>query len=129
VLGQVERQDPGAANGFAGLTAVPVGRDHRLWRSVNRFLGKRFAEIDPETHEAVRGTRILPFDLAEHGPEQLGWEHLTTMYDNLVRTWYKIVNNTMIDDLVAFTGWWRPDLVVWEPNSYAGAVAARLSGA
>ncbi|MGW3961092.1 activator-dependent family glycosyltransferase [Amycolatopsis sp. NPDC005003] len=113
----------------AGLTAVPAGRDHRLWRSVNRFLGKRFAELDPETHEAVRGTRILPFDLAEQAPEQLGWAHLNTMYDNLVRTWYKLVNNTMVDDLVAFAGWWRPDLVVWEPNSYAGAVAAKLCGA
>lgn len=119
----------GAVIAGAGLTAVPVGRDHRLWRSVNRFLGKRFAEVDPETHEAVRGTRILPFDLAEHAPEQLDRERLETMYGNLVRTWYKLVNNTMVDDLVAFARWWRPDLVVWEPNSYAGAVAAKLSGA
>ncbi|WIX90460.1 activator-dependent family glycosyltransferase [Amycolatopsis sp. DG1A-15b] len=113
----------------AGLTAVSVGRDHQLWRSVNRFLGKRFAEVDPAAHEAVRGTRILPFDLAENAPERLDWDHLHTMYDNLVRTWYKLVNNTMVDELADFAGWWKPDLVVWEPNSYAGAIAAKLCGA
>jgi glycosyltransferase (activator-dependent family) len=113
----------------AGLTAVPVGRDHHLWRSVNRFLGKRFAELDPQTYDAVRGTKILPFELTEHAPDKLDWDLLGTMYDNLVRTWYKTVNNTMIDDLVDFTRAWKPDLVVWEANSYAGAIAARLSGA
>ncbi|KDN21997.1 activator-dependent family glycosyltransferase [Amycolatopsis rifamycinica] len=113
----------------AGLTAVPVGRDHRLWRSVGRFLSGRFAEVDPDTHAAVRGTRILPFDLVEHAPERLGWDDLDTMYDRLVRTWYKLVNNTMVDDLAGFAGWWQPDLVLWEPNSYAGAVAAKLCGA
>ncbi|GAB2737972.1 activator-dependent family glycosyltransferase [Amycolatopsis magusensis] len=113
----------------AGLTAVPLGRDHHLWRSVSRFTGKRFAELDPAAHAAVRGTRILPFERVEHAPEDLDWDYLATMYADLVRTWYKTVNNTMVDDLTDFALAWKPDLVLWEANSYAGAIAARSSGA
>ncbi|MFD0395286.1 nucleotide disphospho-sugar-binding domain-containing protein [Streptomyces nogalater] len=41
----------------------------------------------------------------------------------------QINNDSMVDDLVDFARHWRPDLVVWEPFTFAGAVAARASGA
>lgn len=112
----------------AGLTAVSVGRDHTLWRTANRFLTKRYAESNPAVHKSVREATVLPFDRAET-PERLTWDELAPAYDNLVQSWYRIVNNTMVDDLVEFARHWRPDLVVWEPNSYAAAVAAEVSGA
>lgn len=34
-----------------------------------------------------------------------------------------------VDDLVAFCREWGPDLVLWEASTYAGAVAAQVSGA
>jgi UDP:flavonoid glycosyltransferase YjiC (YdhE family) len=41
---------------------------------------------------------------------------------------YTTVNDAMADDLVSFTRWWRPDVVVFDPFTYAGALAARLVG-
>ena len=35
----------------------------------------------------------------------------------------------MIGDLTSFCVEWKPDLVLWEPITYAGAVAATVSGA
>jgi len=34
----------------------------------------------------------------------------------------------MLGDLVAFAQWWRPDVVVYEAVSYAGAVTAAVLG-
>ncbi|RKT54703.1 activator-dependent family glycosyltransferase [Saccharothrix australiensis] len=113
----------------AGLTAVPVGTDHALWRTANRFLTRRYAELNPEVHRSVREARVLPFDQADTAPERLTWDDLAPAYDNLVRSWYRVVNGTMVDDLVDFARHWRPDLVIWEPNSYAGSIAARVVGA
>ena len=35
----------------------------------------------------------------------------------------------LINDLVDYARWWRPDLVLWEPTTYAGAIAAKACGA
>nr|AXL06660.1 activator-dependent family glycosyltransferase [uncultured bacterium] len=113
----------------AGLTAVSVGRDHALWRTANRFLTSRYAEANPVVHRSVLQARVLPFDQAESAPEQLTWDELAPAYENLVRSWYRIVNTTMVPDLVDFARHWRPDLVIWEPNSYAAAIAAEVVGA
>lgn len=42
---------------------------------------------------------------------------------------WRPANDLLVDDLVAFCRQWRPDLVLWEASTYAGAVAARASGA
>jgi UDP:flavonoid glycosyltransferase YjiC (YdhE family) len=42
---------------------------------------------------------------------------------------WRAANDLLVDDLVAFCRQWRPDLVLWEASTYAGAVAARASGA
>ncbi|ONI76000.1 glycosyl transferase [Actinosynnema sp. ALI-1.44] len=113
----------------AGLTAVSVGEDHTLWRTANRFLTKRYAEANPAVYKSVREAAVLPFDRADQAPDELTADELAAAYDNLVQSWYRIVNNTMVADLVDFARHWRPDLVIWEPNSYAAAVAAEVSGA
>jgi UDP:flavonoid glycosyltransferase YjiC (YdhE family) len=41
---------------------------------------------------------------------------------------YTKVSDAMADDLVAFAKWWSPDLVVFDPFTYAGALAARVVG-
>jgi glycosyltransferase (activator-dependent family) len=113
----------------AGLTAVPVGTDHTLWRTANRFLTRRYAELNPEVYRSVREARVLPFDQAESAPGELTWAELAPAYENLVQSWYRIVNGPMVSDLVDFARHWQPDLVIWEPNSYAAAIAAEVSGA
>ncbi|MFF4616608.1 activator-dependent family glycosyltransferase [Nonomuraea jabiensis] len=113
----------------AGLTAVPVGRDHNLWRAARRFLTPRMASVDPAVYRKVRGVKQPPFDIAGEPPENITWSHLKAGYDDIVPSWYKMVNDPMIDDLVALARAWMPDLVVWEASTYAGAVAAKAVGA
>nr|MDT0661779.1 activator-dependent family glycosyltransferase [Micromonospora sp. DSM 115978] len=96
----------------AGLTAVPVGTDHSLYSVMRRING--------------RGVR---FDFAERSPETLTWEHLRAGYRDLVSWWFRMVNDTMVEELVGFCRQWKPDLVLWEPVSYAGSIAATACGA
>ncbi|RCV47357.1 activator-dependent family glycosyltransferase, partial [Marinitenerispora sediminis] len=101
----------------AGLTAVPVGADHHL-DTVMRHAGPAmFAPLrDP--------------DFLENRPDRLDLDLLRywdTVFTSMV---YSQANgDTMVDDLVDFARHWRPDLVVWEPFTFAGAVAARVCGA
>jgi UDP:flavonoid glycosyltransferase YjiC (YdhE family) len=41
---------------------------------------------------------------------------------------FGLVASAMVDDLVAFGRSWRPDLVVWEPTTFAAPVAAAVVG-
>ncbi|WP_405687442.1 activator-dependent family glycosyltransferase [Streptomyces sp. NBC_01387] len=96
-----------------GMTAVAVGsndgisaamsanRETQQWDSVN------WSELDPPNP-----TYQEEFDRAQLGA------YGCAMY-----------NEPMIDDLVAFARDWRPDLVVWDPLTYAGPIAAGVAGA
>ncbi|MFI6507769.1 activator-dependent family glycosyltransferase [Streptosporangium sp. NPDC050855] len=101
----------------AGLTAVPVGADHMLQQLLTHG-----DSLDPDAPP--------PFDMAEDRPERLTWEYLRRGYhDELVPWWWRVVNDPMIGELTAFCRHWRPDLVIWEPATYAGAIAAKACGA
>jgi glycosyltransferase (activator-dependent family) len=113
----------------AGLTAAPVGRDHTLWRTANRFLTKRVADVSPEIYKKVRAIKQPPFDMAGEPAGNITWEYLRSGYDNIVPSWYKVVSEPMLDDLVTLVRFWKPDLVVWESATYAGPIAARVVGA
>ncbi|MBR8745254.1 hypothetical protein DSY14_26735, partial [Nocardiopsis sp. MG754419] len=95
----------------AGLTAVPVGRDHQLWR-VLKAQGKEYR------------ARLPPFDRPATPGAEVTWEYLRDGYADVVPWWLRLVNDPMVEDLTEFCRWWRPDLVVWEPTTYAGAIAA-----
>ncbi|MFE6446506.1 activator-dependent family glycosyltransferase [Nocardiopsis dassonvillei] len=97
----------------AGLPFTAVGRDHH------------FARISRDG----RADRHLDFDMAEDRDEVLTWDHLLQGYRGVVTWWWRTVNDPMFDDLVAFCREWRPDLVVWEPSTYAAPVAAQACGA
>jgi glycosyltransferase (activator-dependent family) len=99
----------------AGLAAVPVGTDHTH-------------------HEIVRdlGAELTGFyrDIDFTGERGGGLRDRKAANSLLTATFYAQANNdSMVDDLVAYARWWRPDLVVWEPFSFAGGVAARACGA
>ncbi|MFC7931263.1 activator-dependent family glycosyltransferase [Streptomyces cinereoruber] len=110
---------PGAVESItrAGLTAVPVGEDHRM-DDVIRSVGHGML-----LHHLDR-------DYLENRPERLSTDYLRASNAILTSTFYPQINNeSMIDGLVEFARFWRPDLVLWEPFTFAGAVAAKASGA
>ncbi|PSK97843.1 L-2-deoxyfucosyltransferase [Murinocardiopsis flavida] len=108
-LGAVER---------TGLSAVAVGRASRL--------AERLAATPIET--TVYGSG---FDLAEDRPEILTYQYVRGCLAAFASStgWDFPVDDSMYDDLVAFSRDWRPDLVLWDANTFAGPVAARASGA
>lgn len=99
----------------AGLTAVPVGVDH----TVQDFAQKQ-SEKNGDHPE---------IDFAETRPEVVTWDYALGIQSMMTPLMFAKVNDTMVDELVDFALKWRPDLVIWEPFTYAGAVAARVSGA
>ncbi|MDG4827800.1 activator-dependent family glycosyltransferase [Solwaraspora sp. WMMD1047] len=99
----------------AGLTAVPVSRDHPLYR-VKRM-------------ETSQRLDVPLLDLADRDLGRYDWADLRDGYRHLVPWWWRMVNDPMIADVTEFCLAWKPDLVLWEPITYAGAVGATASGA
>lgn len=98
----------------AGLTAVPVGRDHDIYQDMTSYR-------DSQDEETANWSRT--------GPNEVGWEELRRRYELSVPYGFAVYNDSMIDDLVDFAQGWKPDLVVRDPLAYAGAIAARSCGA
>lgn len=102
----------------AGLTAVPVGRDHSFWRVMHTY-----PILDP------RKDKVPPYGLAEMPTDEITYEYLRDGYRQVVPWWWRLVNDTMVDELVEFAQEWRPDLVIWDQITFAGAIAAKVCGA
>lgn len=99
----------------AGLTAVPVGSDDphdELLRDLGAELTSFYGGID------FTGER-------DDGLEEAKGADLV-----LTSTFYAQVNDDpTIDGMVAHAREWRPELVLWEPYTFAGPVTARVVGA
>ncbi|WP_328644452.1 activator-dependent family glycosyltransferase [Amycolatopsis sp. NBC_00348] len=108
----------GAVTG-AGLTAVPVGHDRDLWDLLRR--------TGPEHLFGVETGWPAPYDTAALSTPD--WDHVLRGYRDIAVRWHKTSNVPLINDLVDFARWWQPDLVLWEPTTYAGAIAAKACGA
>ncbi|MGF1646446.1 MAG: nucleotide disphospho-sugar-binding domain-containing protein [Kineosporiaceae bacterium] len=97
----------------AGLPVVSVGRNlplYRLWR-----------------HDQSGGHAPTELNLAEPDTP-VSFAVLRDGYRDHVQWWWRSINEPMIADLVTLCRQWRPDLVIWEAVTYAGAVAARATG-
>ena len=96
-----------------GMTAVAVGSNDKISAAMTANRGSQewaslnWNELDP--------AKINYADEVERA--QLG-AFGCAMY-----------NEPMIEDLVAFSRHWRPDLVIWDPLTYAGPIAAGVVGA
>lgn len=101
-----------------GLTAVPVGRRGTSWH--------RLAEANPG-HSP--GGLPAPYDAAVRPPEEASWTAMHDGYRFMIALWHKVNNFPLMDGLVELARSWRPDLVVWEPTTHAGALAAAACGA
>ncbi|GGS31280.1 glycosyl transferase [Streptomyces humidus] len=98
----------------AGLTAVPVGADHGVHQDMSAYRESQ----DYATANWSRCER-----------DQVDWPELKERFALSVPYAFAPYNDSMIDDLAAFAQGWRPDLVIRDPLAYAGAIAARISGA
>lgn len=104
----------------AGLTAVPVGEDHG-WHEA-------MAGAGGGTDQDGGWDALLDLDPAQ--PQAHHWEVLKAVAAQLTERFLAPANNpSMVDGLVEFARSWRPDLVIWEPFTPAGAVAAEAVGA
>ncbi|MFE9664358.1 activator-dependent family glycosyltransferase [Streptomyces sp. NPDC005955] len=100
----------------AGLTAVAVGTDHS-WRETMSGASAPHSDWD------------AGLDLDPTRPGVHHWEVLRGVNAQLTERFFASANNdSMVDDLVRFARGWRPDLVIWEPFTPAGAIAAEASG-
>jgi glycosyltransferase (activator-dependent family) len=104
----------------AGLTAVPVGRDS------DHFF--RVAGLTPGLLEAVRAGLPPPWDVAVN-PAKAQWDLMREGYLDAVHNGHKPDSFPIIAGLVEFARSWRPNLVIWEPLTHAGPIAAAACGA
>ncbi|WP_327000801.1 activator-dependent family glycosyltransferase [Dactylosporangium sp. NBC_01737] len=104
----------------AGLTAVPVGRNRGIWR---------LAEFEPEQREADREGLLSPYDAAAQDPADVDFATMREGYEDKTFGWHRLDNFPMIGGLVEFCRSWQPDLVLWEPTTYAAPIAAQACGA
>ncbi|MET9294036.1 activator-dependent family glycosyltransferase [Streptomyces sp. NPDC003077] len=103
----------------AGLTAVPLGSDRNPWR---------ITAHRPQDRAALRVGVPAPYDAFED-PAKSTWEYLKPGMLKATKGWHRISNFPIISDLVEFARHWKPDLVLWEPLTYAGPIAAKAVGA
>ncbi|MFK0295370.1 activator-dependent family glycosyltransferase [Streptomyces sp. NPDC090442] len=104
----------------AGLTAVPVGSDRDLWQVAGRLNGAG-ARLAPGLAE--------PYDAAERAPGDITLDWLRDAYRVRVEAAHKMTNAPLAGALTEYARHWKPDLVVWEPLTFAGAIAAEATGA
>ncbi|WAX78288.1 nucleotide disphospho-sugar-binding domain-containing protein [Streptomyces sp. KMM 9044] len=107
-------------DGALGLTAVPVGSNRDLWQIVGRVknTGSKLLPGLPE-----------PYDAVERRPEDITLESLRTGYEVQIESWHKMTNVPLTAPLVEFAREWQPDLIIWEPLTFAGGIAAKATGA
>ncbi|MEU7181095.1 MULTISPECIES: activator-dependent family glycosyltransferase [Streptomyces] len=103
----------------AGLTAVQVGPDLHLEPETQQA-NESFDDDRNLGGLAMSNTRYDPYP----------WDHALGMFTAMTSMVFQnVCPEPMVDDLVAFALDWRPDLVVWDPLTLAGPIAAHLCGA
>ncbi|MFE2979170.1 activator-dependent family glycosyltransferase [Streptomyces sp. NPDC059258] len=111
----------------SGLTAVPVGSDVPVLQKLTETFTEEHQEI-VDTLEKLGPRDDLLFEFADNRPEMLTWDRMRWLTRYLAEI-LKGMNDSMVEDLVEFSRWWKPDLVVWDWLSYAGSIAATAIGA
>ncbi|GAA3046659.1 DUF1205 domain-containing protein [Streptomyces roseofulvus] len=111
----------------AGLSATPVGPRLAQDESVEKLrrrqekAAERLAE-PPDAQDLMR--------IAEDRPERLTPDFQDGLFTVMTSAIFQNFSaEETVDDLVALTRRWRPDLVIWDTLMMGGAVAARASGA
>ncbi|WP_328450129.1 activator-dependent family glycosyltransferase [Amycolatopsis sp. NBC_00438] len=105
----------------AGLTAVPLGRDLGIPRLL-LAMGMDSAALE----EARRGLPD-PYAVLDE-PDSTDWDRAHRAFTEVAEG-ARFETFAIMSALVGFVRDWEPDLVVWEPFTPAGAIAAKACGA
>ncbi len=105
----------------AGLTAVPLGRDLGIPRLL-LAMGMDSAALE----EARRGLPD-PYAVLDE-PDSTDWDRAHRAFTEVAEG-ARFETFAIMSALVEFVRDWEPDLVVWEPFTPAGAIAAKACGA
>ncbi|GAB3013286.1 DUF1205 domain-containing protein [Streptomyces pseudoechinosporeus] len=110
----------------AGLTAVGVGE--RLDLDVQMAGANRRRD---NTEEVAGDPDFLTHaDLSGLHPERRTYSYLRGAFELMATYVYPTLSSeSMTGELVEFARHWKPDLVVWDTHTFAGAVAATATGA
>lgn len=98
----------------SGVAAVPVGPD-----------------LD---HDEVRARQMadMPFSSVPRVPtagmSMETWQPERMQQVRRVFGTFAAYSEAMLDDLAAYARYWRPDLIVYEPTTYAGPLVAKMLG-
>ncbi|GGQ46991.1 activator-dependent family glycosyltransferase [Streptomyces althioticus] len=108
-----------------GLTAVgvgePLGLDVKM-AGANRRRDAEEPADDPDF--------LADADLSGLLPERRTYTYLRNAFELMASYVYpSLSSESMIEDLVAFARRWKPDLVIWDTHTFAGAIAATVTGA
>ncbi|MFD0904628.1 activator-dependent family glycosyltransferase [Actinomadura sediminis] len=104
----------------AGLPAVSVGTE------IDWAADAKALDDLPDDGTPYR----MGFDIAETRPEKLTLDYVRGalgLYSTFISEYQ--ADQRMLDDLVEYARWWRPDLVIWDALTYVGPVVARATGA
>ncbi|MFD7395846.1 activator-dependent family glycosyltransferase [Streptomyces virginiae] len=115
----------------SGLTAVSVGQalDPGQWADVSP-LTEQEVRVEGNIWNAQGGIAWELFDLCELRPERLTYDYMQCVLTAWTSHSFRQTSSPgTVDDLVAFARRWRPDLVIWDPTTFAGAIAAMATGA
>ncbi|PWS39777.1 glycosyl transferase family 28 [Streptomyces sp. ZEA17I] len=109
-----------------GLTAVGVGEPLNL---AEDMIFEDLAPGPDDPHGVDMNTWPELLDIGE-----TSWDRITDDYAQGVFAAYgplifHSLSSVMMDGMVDFARWWKPDLVIWDTMTYAGPVAAKASGA
>lgn len=102
----------------AGLTAAPLGTDHKMHELLAQIAEQGAGAIENELS-----------DWSEPFADKLTWPQISVKMQVAVPMALQPYNEPIVRDLVAFAREWQPELVIWDPLTYAGAIAATAIGA
>lgn len=111
----------------AGLTAVGVGES--LGLDV-QMAGANRRRDENEEAAADDPDFLTHADLSGLDPERRSYPYLRQAFELMAHHVYPALSSeAMTDDLVEFARHWKPDLVLWDTHTFAGAIAATATGA
>ncbi|MBP2329072.1 glycosyltransferase (activator-dependent family) [Kibdelosporangium banguiense] len=113
-----------------GLTAVPVGRNGIGTAAAHSSTARSMEEASTEEDllETDRAGVPEPYDAFDH-PDKATWDYLKPGMTGAVRGWHWMDCAPMIGGLVEFARHWQPDLIIWDPLTFSGPIAAKACGA
>lgn len=107
-----------------GLTAVPVGEELHLDEQMQETQENIGQDVDQLESQAQVG-----LDMSEVRPERLTWDYTLGVFTSMTSVVFQnCCSDRMVDELVEHCRSWKPDLVLWDTMTFAGAVAAMATG-